>query len=143
MRITAWGPSNKVPPCVPEYVQAWEGDVVGRKGPWLNDVFTKMCPQVEVAEGFWIGVRHDGVVESFKLSEEETWRAKNAMAAVQAYSTPGDDPHRAVHVLRSAADLVGLDLPDLMDKLETAKKTPGEDLVEVFKRTWKKKVDGA
>ncbi len=138
MRAVAWGPSNRIPPYVPDYVQTFEGDVVGRRGPWLNDAFTRVCPQVELPEGFWLGVRHDGTVESFKDSEEETWRAKNAMAAVQAYSSPGADPDRAIHVLRSAADLVGLDLPDLMEKLEAARKSPGEDLVEVFKRTWKK-----
>lgn len=138
MRAIAWGPSNRVPPCVPEYVQAFDGNLHGRGGPWLNDAFTRPCPQAEIAEGHWIGVRHDGTVETFKVTDEETWRAKAAMAAVQAYSTPGTDPDRAIHVLRSSADLVGLDLPDMMEKLEAARKAPGEDLVEVFKRTWKK-----
>lgn len=135
MRAVAWGPSNRVAPCVPDYVQAFEGDVVGRTGPWLRDAFTKMCPQVELPEGWWLGVRHDGTVESFKASDEETWRAKAAMAAVHAAQAPGDDPHRAVATLRAAADLVGLDLPELMEKLEKARMSPSEDLVEVFKRT--------
>jgi hypothetical protein len=136
VRVRAWGPSNRVPPCVPEYVEAFEGNF-GRKGPYLNDMFTRPCPQVEVAEGWWLGVRHDGVVEAFKESDEQDWRAKAAMAAVQAQANPGDNPDRAVAVLRSAADLVGLDLPDLMEKLEQAKKG-GESLMDVFRRTWKK-----
>lgn len=100
-------------------------------------MFTRTCHQVEVAEGWWLGVRHDGIVETFKESDEENWRAKTAMAAVQAHVSPGDNPDRAVAVLRSAADLVGLDLPDMMEKLEQAKKD-GESVLDVFKRTWKK-----
>lgn len=134
MRARAWGPSNRVPPCVPDYVEAFEGNF-GRKGPWLRDMFTKPCPQVEVPDGWWVGVRHDGAVEAFKLSDEESWRAKAAMAAVHATQSPGDDPHRAVATLRAAADLVGLDLPELMEKLEKARMSPSEDLVEVFRRT--------
>lgn len=137
MRVRAWGPSNLVPPCVPQYVDAFEGSF-DRKGPYLNDMFVKPCSQVEVAEGFWLGVRHDGTVESFKVSDEEGWRARTAMAAVQALSSPGEDPDKTMAALRSAADLVGLDLPELMEKLESSRKNPGEDLVEVFKRTWKK-----
>jgi len=137
MRVRAWGPSNLVPPCVPHYVEAFEGAFT-RTGEYLNDMFVKPCSQVEVAEGFWLGVRHDGTAEAFKLSEEETWRSRTAMAAVQALSQPGDDPEKTMAALRASAELVGLDLPELMEKLEAAKANPREDLVEVFKRTWKK-----
>jgi hypothetical protein len=119
-------------------VEAFEG-TFDRKGPYLNDMFVKPCSQVEVAEGFWLGVRHDGAVEAFKVSDEENWRARTAMVAVQAMSKPGEDPDRTMAGLRAAAELVGLDLPELMEKLETAKSNPKEDLVEVFKRTWTKK----
>lgn len=141
MRVRAWGPSNKVPPCVPEYVDAFEGCFT-RTGECLTDMFTKPCPQLEVAEGWWLGVRHDGVVEAFKTTDEESWRAKTAMVAVQAMATPGDNPDRTMAVLRSAADLVGLNLPELMEKLETARKNPKEDLVEVFKRIQRKPEGG-
>lgn len=137
MRVRAWGPSNLPLPCIPHYVDAFEGAFT-RTGECLNDMFVKPCSQVEVPEGWWVGVRHDGTVEAFKISDEEGWRAKAAMAAVQALSSPGGDPERTMASLRASADLVGLDLPELMEKLEAAKKNPKEDLVEVFKRTWKK-----
>jgi len=137
MRVRAWGPSNAPLPCVPQYVDAFEGNF-DRKGPYLNDMFVKPCSQTEAPDGWWVGVRHDGTIEAFKVSDEETWRTKTAMAAVQALSSPGADPERTMASLRAAADLVGLDLPELMERLETAKTNPKEDLVEVFKRTWKK-----
>ena len=137
MRVRAWGPSNMTLPCVPHYVDAFEGSF-DRKGPYLNDMFVKPCTQVEVPEGHWVGVLHDGTVESFKSADEEGWRAKAAMTAVRALSSPGPDPERTMASLRAAADLVGLDLPELMEKLESARTNPKEDLVEVFKRTWKK-----
>jgi hypothetical protein len=118
-------------------VDAFEGNF-DRKGPYLNDMFVKPCSQTEAPDGWWVGVRHDGTIEAFKVSDEETWRTKTAMAAVQALSSPGADPERTMASLRAAADLVGLDLPELMERLETAKTNPKEDLVEVFKRTWKK-----
>ena len=138
MRARAWGPSNRALPCVPDYVDAFEG-AFGREGPWLRDMFTRPCPQVEVPEGWWVGVRLDGTVEAFKLSDEGNWRAKTAIEAVKALGVdPTKDPHATMAGLRASADLVDLDLPDLMDKLEKARDNPKEDLLEVFKRTWKK-----
>lgn len=88
----------------------------------------------EITENEWIGVAHDGRIETFKRSEEDLWRAKAAQETVSKIGDPRTNPEGILRKLRAAADLIGVDLPSLLSELES-RKSPDESLVDAWKRT--------
>lgn len=137
MIIKGYGPPS-TSPYIPSYVLVEGRGVVSREGvvQELSAQITN-CEELNIPPAHWIGLYHDGRVGVFKDNEESDWRAKTAMATVQAVGTGSPDPEKAISILKVAANLIGLDLGSLMIKLEQAKRNPKEDLVEVFKREFK------
>jgi hypothetical protein len=89
--------------------------------------------EFDIGEHEWIGVLVDGTIETFKRSDEKAWCARASQLAVVSIEDPKKDPEGTLRTLRAAADIIGFDLPTLMQKIEQAKK-PGESIVDTWTR---------
>lgn len=138
MRVRAIGPSV-VPPYVPNYVVLDDGRVLfgdgttASEGPADGNDF-QLPSVIEVPDGSWVGVCSDGTLEVFKRSEEGPWRAKQAETCVKmAHEMARTEPLKSVEMLKSAANLVGLNIPLLVQSLEM-RRADGESLADTFDR---------
>jgi hypothetical protein len=131
MKVIGYAPIIQSP-YVPLFVVTPNGmfDKQGRPA----DGESEGSPVLEITENEWIGVTHNGRVEVFKRSEEDVWRAKTAQETISKIGDPKADPEGTLRKLRAAADLIGVDLPSLLNELES-KKDPNESIVDTWKRT--------
>lgn len=139
MKITGYGPPSTLP-FVPRYVAVDGVGNVSREGVVPDEEPVVRCPETEVAPGCWLGVKHDGAVEAYRSDDEAGWRARTAMETALALKDPGPDPTETMAKLKATSDLVGLNLGELLARLQSAQKGgTKEDLVETFKREFMKK----
>lgn len=130
MKVIGYAPIS-TPPFVPKFVLTPDG-LFDRNGK-PADGQTAATHTVDINFNEWVGVNHQGVIETFRISEEQTWRAKEAGAVIAKVASILS-PEQQLATIRAAAQLVGLDLPSLLDQLEQHRQ-PGENLADVWLRT--------
>ena len=95
------------------------------------------CSPFQINDNEWIGVRFDGKVETYKSSQEMEWKYKASIDTIQSVITLDMEPEAKIEVLRSASELMGVDMQNLVTLLENDKRE-GESLADVFERIKKK-----
>ncbi len=70
-----------------------------------------------LSEGYWFAVEEAGPVK-FEFENELAWRSKRAQELVKQASTIQGDPLRVLEIGMAAAELQGLNLPELSRKVE-------------------------
>jgi hypothetical protein len=131
MQIIGYAP-NRPGPHVPRFILTPNGLFDRDNHP--ADGQAVYTHEFSISEHEWIGVLSDGSIETFRRSEENFWRAKAAQNAINQIRNPKEDPEGTLRILRAAADIIGFDLPVLMQQLEKNKKS-GESLVDTWLRT--------
>ena len=131
------------PPFIPKFIVNENNEKIWRdpsnkpdSSPSLinsNKEFILSIP-IELPDLYWIGMRGNGEFEIFELAKESQWRANESEKCVFiAQEMAIRDPIGSANILLSAANLVGLNIPTLVQSLET-KRIAGETLEQVFIR---------
>lgn len=133
-RVKSVGPHLPFP-FVPEYLVLEDETIVRKNDQSKEERKDFELPNVlEVPDDSWIGVQHSGQVDVFALSGEGPWRAKESeRCVISAQELSKANPLKSVEILRRAANLVGLDIPLLVQGLES-RRLPGETLEQAFDR---------
>lgn len=95
------------------------------------------CSPFQINDNEWIGVRFDGKVETFRLSDEVNWKYRTSIETIQGIVSLELDPEEKIKILESASELMGVDMTRLVSLLENDKRD-GESLADVFERVKKK-----
>jgi hypothetical protein len=133
VKIIAVGPST-TPPFIPDYIILEDGSIRERNGLSKRDDYLIETEVNEPGEGEWVGVASSNRIEVFKSENEGPWRAVVAREAINsAVEGVKDDPVGSVGVIRSAAALMGIDVPLFLNSLNS-RRNPGESLEQAFER---------
>lgn len=135
MKVLGYAPNSDCP-FIPDFILTPTGmyDNQGRPA----DGESIAIESLEISNDEWIGVLPNGQVEVFKREYEETWKVKAAMDTIQEIKDPKANPIKSIRMLRAATDLIGIDLPTMIQELET-NKLPGESMVNTWTRLHHKK----
>lgn len=128
--VQGYGPAFQGP-----YVPALLSSDLGifRKDGKPADGNVVPCSPFQIDEHEWIGIKHDGKIETFKRSDEYSWKSKASHEAIQ-YALHSDlAPEIKLEILNSAALLMGVQLPNLVSAID-GKRNEGESLPSAFER---------
>lgn len=84
--------------------------------------------------GSWVIVEEAGPV-LFPKEEEPKKRALRARELVSQATSMKGDPEKALSMLRAAGGLVRIPVERLVSRLESARESPSESLVDILRRT--------
>jgi hypothetical protein len=90
-------------------------------------------PSFDLEDGQWAAVGPDGKAEVFPLSDEWQWRVPRSRSMLQSALAERDAERRS-RGLEAAAAMSGVSLHKLVGRLESARRSPDEDLADVFMR---------
>ena len=132
MKIVSCGPVIQDYPYVPNFAIADDGTKVEFKGSLSNPGIVTVQP-FDLSEDMWFLMSEDGTAELFARAESTRWLAQKTEALVNYASTIKGDPLKALSMLRAAAALVGLSIPDLLTKARMIT-NPNETLADALEK---------
>ena len=135
MRVIAYGPPAEDKPVIPEYIQLDDGTFVSESGPSVGGVVTKFDSPVEIPDSMWFVVLNGNYVEAMPEGSGMEWRSRRAMQIVNSVGEKahGTDPLVALSMLRAAAKMVGISLPNLLSGL-ISRRSPNENFHDTVQR---------
>lgn len=138
MKVIGYAPNSDYP-FIPTFILTPTGmyDNQGRPA----DGESIKTTEFEISDDEWIGVSSIGQIEIFKRSDEENWKVKTIIDAVNGIKDPRSNPVDSIRKLHAASNLVGIDLPSFINELES-KRLSGESMVDTWKRIKSNKPDG-
>lgn len=99
---------------------------------FLDACELQICRPFEMVPDHWPLVAADGSVEWMPVRDEWRWRVERGRSLLMA-ALAEKDPEARVASLYASAALSGVELPQLLQRLESVRKD-GEDLTDAFLR---------
>ena len=100
-------------------------------GPLTNDEF-ELCTPQEWDTGKWVAAELNGIAQ-FHTTEEDNWRKIRAQQLIKK-SKDIEDPVERIDILTAAANLIDLDIDELVQGLEQKRNDLDESLTDIYKR---------